>query len=90
MDRLEEQCATLSPESTTNTRDSGIESLAQRLSEERCDSPSSLGSDAGAGEDGGGGGASTGNRQVDHALLWHLSYCDRLVEVRTSVICAGP
>ena len=71
IDKLEEQC-TLSPESTTNTRDSGIESIANRLSEDR-NFGSSLSSSPEP--------PTTGNDQVDQSLMWHLSYCDRLVEV---------
>ena len=76
IDKLEEQC-TLSPESTTNTRDSGIESIANRLSEDR-NFGSSLSSSPEP--------PTTGNDQVDQSLLWHLSYCDRLVEVRHFVL----
>lgn len=78
MDRLEEQC-TLSPESTTNTRDSGIESIANRLSEDRTLGGGGAGSSFGSSPEL--EPASTGNDQVDQALLWHLSYCDRLIEV---------
>ena len=76
IDKLEEQC-TLSPESTTNTRDSGIESIANRLSEDR-NFGSSLSSSPEP--------RTTGNDQVDQSLLWHLSYCDRLVEVSHFVL----
>ena len=65
-------CLVFSPESTTRTADSGIESLANRLQEERA-LESSLGSSPEP--------PSTGNEQVDAALVWHLGYCDRLLEV---------
>ncbi|XP_013409002.1 rho family-interacting cell polarization regulator 1 isoform X2 [Lingula anatina] len=58
----------ISPESTTTTADSGIESLAHRLSEDR--------QFAGAGTSP--EPASTGNDAVDVCLMFHLIYCDRL------------
>ncbi|XP_050408049.1 rho family-interacting cell polarization regulator 2 isoform X2 [Patella vulgata] len=61
----------VSPESTAKTGDSGIESLAKRLSED-----TQLGSSLGSSPVP----PSTGNEQVDHALLFHLNYCDRLLE----------
>jgi hypothetical protein len=67
---FEAQC-TLSPESTTKTADSGIESLGNRLREDQA-LESSLTSSPEPG--------STGNEQVDLALIWHLAYCDRLLE----------
>ncbi|XP_070200744.1 rho family-interacting cell polarization regulator 2-like isoform X2 [Littorina saxatilis] len=60
-----------SPESTAKTGDSGIESLAQRLSED-----GQLGSSLGSSPVP----PSTGNEQVDTALLFHLAYCDWLLE----------
>ncbi|XP_076450883.1 rho family-interacting cell polarization regulator 2-like isoform X2 [Babylonia areolata] len=60
-----------SPESTAKTGDSGIESLAQRLSED-----TQLGSSLGSSPVP----PSTGNEQVDTALLFHLAYCDWLLE----------
>ncbi|KAL8580671.1 hypothetical protein ACOMHN_004713 [Nucella lapillus] len=60
-----------SPESTAKTGDSGIESLAQRLSED-----TQLGSSLGSSPVP----PSTGNDQVDTALLFHLAYCDWLLE----------
>ena len=63
-----------SPESTAKTADSGIESLAKRLSEDTQLSSSLESSPVPP---------STGNDQVDQALLYHLSYCDRLLEVST-------
>ncbi|XP_025086005.1 rho family-interacting cell polarization regulator 2-like isoform X3 [Pomacea canaliculata] len=60
-----------SPESTAKTGDSGIESLAQRLSED-----TQLGSSLGSSPIP----PSTGNEQVDTALLFHLAYCDWLLE----------
>ncbi|XP_046369139.1 rho family-interacting cell polarization regulator 2-like isoform X3 [Haliotis rufescens] len=60
-----------SPESTAKTADSGIESLAKRLSED-----TQLGSSLGSSPIP----PSTGNEQVDQALLFHLGYCDRLLE----------
>ena len=69
---MEANCS-LSPESTTKTADSGIESIANRLSEASAfdSSMGSLSTDL----------ASTGNEQVDHALLWHLQYCEKLLDV---------
>ncbi|ELT93088.1 hypothetical protein CAPTEDRAFT_185150 [Capitella teleta] len=68
---LEANCS-LSPESTTKTADSGIESIANRLSEASAfdSSMGSLSADL----------ASTGNDQVDIALLWHLQYCEKLLD----------
>lgn len=60
-----------SPESTAKTSDSGIESLAQRLSED-----TQLGSSLGSSPVP----PSTGNEQVDMALLFHIAYCDWLLE----------
>lgn len=60
-----------SPESTAKTGDSGIESLAQRLSED-----TQLGSSLGSSPIP----PSTGNEQVDSVLLFHLAYCDWLLE----------
>lgn len=70
-----EAASTLSPESTTKTADSGIESLANRLMEDQ-NLSSSVGSTPEP--------ASSGNEQVDHALLWHLGYCERLLHVRNT------
>ena len=61
-----------SPESTAKTADSGIESLAKRLSED-----TTLGSSLGSSPLP----PSTGNEQVDQALVYHLVYCERLLEV---------
>ncbi|XP_055998054.1 rho family-interacting cell polarization regulator 2-like isoform X2 [Ostrea edulis] len=60
-----------SPESTAKTADSGIESLAKRLSED-----TNLGSSEGSSPLP----PSTGNEQVDQALVFHLVYCERLLE----------
>lgn len=60
-----------SPESTAKTADSGIESLAKRLSEDV-----NLGSSEGSSPLP----PSTGNEQVDQALVFHLVYCERLLE----------
>ncbi|KAH3887636.1 hypothetical protein DPMN_011654 [Dreissena polymorpha] len=60
-----------SPESTAKTGDSGIESLAQRLSED-----TQLGSSLGSSPLP----PSTGNDEVDQCLLYHLTYCERLLE----------
>lgn len=60
-----------SPDSTAKTADSGIESLAKRLSED-----TQLGSSLGSSPLP----PSTGNDQVDHALVYHLVYCERLLE----------
>ncbi|KAK3102582.1 hypothetical protein FSP39_012348 [Pinctada imbricata] len=60
-----------SPESTAKTADSGIESLAKRLSED-----TTLGSSLGSSPLP----PSTGNEQVDQALIFHLVYCERLLE----------
>ncbi|XP_069133439.1 rho family-interacting cell polarization regulator 2-like isoform X1 [Argopecten irradians] len=60
-----------SPESTAKTADSGIESLAKRLSED-----TQLGSSEGSSPLP----PTTGNDQVDHALIYHLVYCERLLE----------
>lgn len=60
-----------SPESTAKTADSGIESLAKRLSED-----TQLGSSLGSSPLP----PSTGNEQVDQALVFHLVYCERLLE----------
>lgn len=60
-----------SPESTAKTADSGIESLARRLSED-----ARLGSVGSSPVP-----PSTGNEQVDQALLFHLIYCEKLLEV---------
>lgn len=62
-----------SPESTAKTADSGIESLAKRLSEDV-----NLGSSEGSSPLP----PSTGNEQVDQALVFHLVYCERLLEVK--------
>ena len=62
----------MTPESTAKTHDSGIGSLANRLQEEQ-QLESSLGSSPEP--------PSTGNEQADTALLWHVLYCDRLLEV---------
>ncbi|KAL5006333.1 hypothetical protein ScPMuIL_015139 [Solemya velum] len=59
-----------SPESTAKTADSGIESLARRLSEDA--RLESVGSSPVP--------PSTGNEQVDQALLFHLIYCEKLLE----------
>ncbi|KAL3842257.1 hypothetical protein ACJMK2_020290 [Sinanodonta woodiana] len=59
------------PESTAKTGDSGIESLAQRLSED-----TQLGSSLGSSPLP----PSTGSEQVDHCLMFHLCYCERLLE----------
>ncbi len=72
LDQLEAQC-TLSPESTTKTADSGIESIANCLSEDQ-----QLDASFGSGLET----PSTGNDQVDVALTWHLQYCEKLLEVR--------
>lgn len=61
-----------SPESTAKTADSGIESLAKRLCED-----TQLGSSEGSSPLP----PTTGNEQVDHALIYHLVYCERLLEV---------
>lgn len=60
-----------SPESTAKTADSGIESLAQRLSED-----TQLGSSMGSSPVP----PSTGNEEVDQCLMYHLTYCERLLE----------
>ncbi|XP_053384673.1 rho family-interacting cell polarization regulator 2-like isoform X2 [Mercenaria mercenaria] len=60
-----------SPESTAKTGDSGIESLAQRLSED-----TQLGSSLGSSPVP----PSTGNEEVDQCLMYHLTYCERLLE----------
>lgn len=60
-----------SPESTAKTGDSGIESLAQRLSED-----TQLGSSLGSSPVP----PTTGNEQVDQCLLYHLTYCERLLD----------
>ncbi|XP_052800054.1 rho family-interacting cell polarization regulator 2-like isoform X3 [Mya arenaria] len=60
-----------SPESTAKTGDSGIESLAQRLSED-----TQLGSSVGSSPVP----PSTGNEEVDQSLLYHFTYCERLLE----------
>ncbi|XP_061177903.1 rho family-interacting cell polarization regulator 1-like isoform X2 [Saccostrea echinata] len=60
-----------SPESTAKTADSGIESLAKRLSED-----TNLGSSEGSSPLP----PSTGNEHVDQALVFHLVYCERLLE----------
>lgn len=65
-----------SPESTAKTADSGIESLAKRLSEDV-----NLGSSEGSSPLP----PSTGNEQVDQALVFHLVYCERLLEVYTCI-----
>lgn len=62
-----------SPESTAKTADSGIESLAKRLSEDV-----NLGSSEGSSPLP----PSTGNEQVDQALVFHLVYCELLLEVK--------
>lgn len=67
-----------SPDSTAKTADSGIESLAKRLSEDTI-----LGSSVGSSPLP----PTTGNDQVDHALVYHLVYCERLLEVRISHSC---
>ena len=59
-----------SPKSTTKTRDSGIESLGHPP----CDDARTTDLDQGSS-------LTTGNEQVDQALLWHLAYCERLLEV---------
>ncbi|CAL1527663.1 unnamed protein product, partial [Lymnaea stagnalis] len=61
----------LSPDSTAKTGDSGIESLARRLQED-----TQLGSSMGSSPVP----PSSGNEQVDQALVFHLSYCDKLLE----------
>jgi hypothetical protein len=66
-----------SPESTAKTADSGIESLAKRLSED-----TTLGSSEGSSPLP----PSTGNEQVDQALVFHLVYCERLLEVDTVLV----
>ena len=63
-----------SPESTAKTADSGIESLAQRLSEDHTQLGSSLDSSPTP--------PTTGNEEVDQCLIYHLTYCERLLEVR--------
>ncbi|GFN76144.1 protein fam65c [Plakobranchus ocellatus] len=68
----------VSPDSTAKTADSGIESLARRLQEDR-------GSSVGGGSSLGGSSSSpvppsSGNEQVDLALVLHLTYCDKLLE----------
>ena len=65
-----------SPKSTTKTRDSGIESLTHQLSDERT-TDLGLGAQCSS--------LTTSNDQVDQALLWHLAYCERLLEVRQGV-----
>ncbi|VDH90755.1 Hypothetical predicted protein [Mytilus galloprovincialis] len=60
-----------SPDSTAKTADSGIESLAKRLSED-----TQLGSSLGSSPLP----PTTENDQVDHALVYHLVYCERLLE----------
>ncbi|XP_064601476.1 rho family-interacting cell polarization regulator 1-like isoform X2 [Liolophura sinensis] len=60
-----------SPESTAKTADSGIESLAKRLSED-----TQFGSSLGSSPEP----ASTGNEQVDQALMHHLVYAEKLLE----------
>ena len=60
-----------SPESTAKTADSGIESLAQRLSED-----TQLGSSLGSSPVP----PSLGNDEVDQCLMYHLTYCERLLE----------
>lgn len=62
----------MSPESTAKTSDSGIESLAKRLQED-----THLGSSVGSSPVP----PSSGNEQVDQALVFHLTYCDKLLEV---------
>uniref|UniRef100_A0A2C9L8V1 FAM65 N-terminal domain-containing protein n=1 Tax=Biomphalaria glabrata TaxID=6526 RepID=A0A2C9L8V1_BIOGL len=61
----------LSPDSTAKTADSGIESLAKRLHED-----TQLGSSMGSSPVP----PSSGNEQVDQALTYHLTYCDKLLE----------
>ncbi|CAG5115189.1 unnamed protein product [Candidula unifasciata] len=61
----------MSPESTAKTSDSGIESLAKRLQED-----THLGSSVGSSPVP----PSSGNEQVDQALVFHLTYCDKLLE----------
>ncbi|XP_059161938.1 rho family-interacting cell polarization regulator 2-like isoform X2 [Physella acuta] len=61
----------MSPESTAKTADSGIESLAKRLQED-----TQLGSSMGSSPVP----PSSGNEQVDQALVFHLTYCDKLLE----------
>ncbi|BFZ04133.1 hypothetical protein BsWGS_07172 [Bradybaena similaris] len=61
----------MSPESTAKTSDSGIESLAKRLQED-----TNLGSSVGSSPVP----PSSGNEQVDQALVFHLTYCDKLLE----------
>lgn len=67
-----------SPKSTTKTRDSGIDSLTHQLSDERATdlgleaTDLSLGAQCSS--------LTTSNDQVDQALLWHLAYCERLLE----------
>lgn len=60
-----------SPESTAKTTDSGIESLAKRLSEDTQLSSSTSSSPLPP---------STGNEQVDQAFIFHLNYCNKLIE----------
>lgn len=66
-----------SPESTAKTADSGIESLAKRLSED-----TQFGSSLGSSPEP----ASTGNEQVDQALMHHLVYAEKLLEVSQFVV----
>jgi len=65
-----------SPESTAKTGDSGIESLAQRLSED-----TQLGSSLGSSPIP----PSTGNDEADQCLMYHFTYCDRLLEVSENI-----
>lgn len=60
-----------SPESTAKTTDSGIESLAKRLSEDTQLSSSTSSSPLPP---------STGNEHVDQAFIFHLNYCNKLIE----------
>ncbi|XP_036363645.1 rho family-interacting cell polarization regulator 2 isoform X1 [Octopus sinensis] len=60
-----------SPESTAKTTDSGIESLAKRLCEDTQLSSSTNSSPLPP---------SSGNEHVDQALIFHLNYCNKLIE----------
>ncbi|CAH1786452.1 unnamed protein product [Owenia fusiformis] len=59
-----------SPDSTQRTADSGIESLGNRLSEDGHLSSGGCSPEP----------PSTGNDEVDVALIQHLAYCERLLE----------
>lgn len=62
-------------QATTKTMDSGIESIGQHLSEDRGFSTDSSPEPA-----------STGNEHIDASLMFHVIYCERLLEVSILVL----